>query len=132
MMNTRKSIELKIKRKSEKSIGTRKVKKKKSTLNIKNVEVSIVMSNIKNTTITTKTGTIKKNDEIGISMVINMIETTIGKEEKKKKNVKRSIVTKQKSLEHKNFKEVARNVRLIKMLDYLCRKKTRMQQKNQK
>ena len=115
MMNTRKSTELKIKRESEKNIGSREVKKKKSTLNIKNIKVSIVMTNIKNTTIKTKTETTKKNDEIGISMVINMIEISIGKEERRKKNVKRSIVTNQKSLEHKNHKAVARKVRLIKM-----------------
>merc|ERR1712223_2068125 len=86
MMNTRKSTELKIKRESEKNIGRREVKKKKSTLNIKNIKVSIVMTNIKSTTIQTKTETTKKNDEIGISMVINMIEISIGKEEKQKKN----------------------------------------------
>ena len=92
-MNSNGNINMKIEKKSERKIPRREKIKIKSTSNIKNIKVNKGMKVIiESIIIEIRNMKIKKRNEKGTNIDINMTETMIAKKEKRKKNVEKKIV----------------------------------------
>ena len=92
-MNSKENINMKIEKKSERKILRREKIKIKSTSNIKNIKVNRSMKiTIESIIIEIGNMKIKKRNEKGTNIDINMTETMIAKKEKRKKNVEKKTV----------------------------------------
>ena len=92
-MNSKENINMMIEKKSERKILRREKIKIKNTSNIKNIKVNKGMKiTIESIIIEIRNMKIKKRNEKGTNIDINMTETMIGKKEKRKKNVKKKTV----------------------------------------
>ena len=92
-MNSKENINMMIEKKSERKILRREKIKIKNTSNIKNIKVNKGMKiTIESIIIEIRNMKIKKRNEKGTNIDINMTETMTGKKEKRKKNVKKKIV----------------------------------------
>ena len=92
-MNSKENINMKIETKSERKILRREKIKIKSISNIKNIKVNKGMKVIiESIIIEIRNMKIKKRNEKGTNIDINMTETMIGKKEKQKKNVEKKTV----------------------------------------
>ena len=92
-MNSNGNINMKIEKKSERKIPRREKIKIKSTSNIKNIKVNKGMKVIiESIIIEIRNMKIKKRNEKGTNIDINMTETMIGKKEKRKTNVAKKTI----------------------------------------